>query len=281
MQINYNGRRGVLATMHEKEKVIGPVLQQELGLAIFVPEKFNTDVFGTFTRDIKRAGDQLEAARAKAIAAMHATGATIGIASEGSFGEHPASALIPYNTEIVMFIDKERELEVIGRHASSTTNLNQRYVRSWEAAAAFAREVDFPTHGVIVRKNEKDTRSMVKGITDWNVLEKEVKKLLSKFFVRKIFLETDMRALHNPTRMEHIRLAALDLAKRLKTPCPKCRKPGFGYSGTKGGLRCELCGSPTDTTSATLFTCPSCAHTQEELVPERAAPAMECAKCNP
>ena len=59
-------RVGVLATMHQKEIVIAPLVEQELGVKVVVPENLDTDAFGTFTREIKRPGDQLEAARLKA-----------------------------------------------------------------------------------------------------------------------------------------------------------------------------------------------------------------------
>jgi hypothetical protein len=59
-------RVGVLATMHQKERVIAPLLERELGIKVVVPQNFDTDAFGTFTREIKRPGDQLQAARLKA-----------------------------------------------------------------------------------------------------------------------------------------------------------------------------------------------------------------------
>lgn len=86
---HWAGRQAVIGTMHGKEAVIGPRLSA-LGLTSLVPENFDTDRFGTFTGEVKRVGTQLEAARQKARAAMAATGAPIGVASEGSFGPHPA-----------------------------------------------------------------------------------------------------------------------------------------------------------------------------------------------
>jgi hypothetical protein len=76
--------------MHGKEQAIAPVLKESLDLYIEVPPEFNSDRFGTFTRDIPRAGSQLESARNKALAAMEVTGSDLGLASEGAFGPHPA-----------------------------------------------------------------------------------------------------------------------------------------------------------------------------------------------
>ncbi len=82
MTANYReffaGRTLVLGTKHKKEKVIAPILERELGVRVIVPDNFDTDQFGTFTREIARAGNQLEAARRKATAAMDLLGADFG-----------------------------------------------------------------------------------------------------------------------------------------------------------------------------------------------------------
>jgi hypothetical protein len=50
----FKKRVGILATMHAKEKVMLPLLEEGLGIKVKVPENLNTDRFGTFTRDIPR-----------------------------------------------------------------------------------------------------------------------------------------------------------------------------------------------------------------------------------
>jgi len=131
----------VLATMHRKEKVISPLLEQELGLKVIVPDHFDTDVFGTFTRDVKRKGSQLEAARLKAQKAMELTGETIALASEGIFAPHPDISFIPCNREIVMLCDREHELEIVGEEVSTATNFNHQVVSSERSAYDFAIKV--------------------------------------------------------------------------------------------------------------------------------------------
>jgi hypothetical protein len=66
----FTNRVAVLATMHQKERVIAPILEENLGIKVIVPENFNTDAFGTFTREIKRPGNQIEVARLKAEKAL-------------------------------------------------------------------------------------------------------------------------------------------------------------------------------------------------------------------
>jgi hypothetical protein len=48
----FKGRNLVIATLHGKEKVIAPLLEHALGVKIIVPEKFDTDQYGTFSGEI-------------------------------------------------------------------------------------------------------------------------------------------------------------------------------------------------------------------------------------
>lgn len=45
----FKGRNLLIATKHEKEKVIAPILDKELGVNCFVVTNLDTDEFGTFT----------------------------------------------------------------------------------------------------------------------------------------------------------------------------------------------------------------------------------------
>ncbi|MEG4323680.1 MULTISPECIES: DUF6671 family protein, partial [unclassified Microcoleus] len=95
-------RTAVLATMHHKERVMAPILERELGVRISVPRELDTDAFGTFTREVKRLGTQIEAARQKAEKALEVAGETLAFASEGTFGPHPMMPYLPANREIVI-----------------------------------------------------------------------------------------------------------------------------------------------------------------------------------
>jgi len=126
---DWKKRTGVLATMHHKETVISPALKEGLGVEVIVPSNFNTDHFGTFARDIKRIGNQLEAARTKAQAAMRLTGLDLGISSEGSFASHPATPFVQSNLEIVVLLDAINELEIIGHYRSGNAQARSQIVQ--------------------------------------------------------------------------------------------------------------------------------------------------------
>ncbi|MGO3934071.1 hypothetical protein NP284_37900, partial [Rhodopseudomonas pseudopalustris] len=61
----YRNVAAVLTSMHAKERVIGPILRDELGLIVGLANGVDTDRFGAFSREVARTGSQLDAARAK------------------------------------------------------------------------------------------------------------------------------------------------------------------------------------------------------------------------
>lgn len=62
----YVGQRIALLTQHGKERVIAPVLEPALCCQIELASGYDTDLLGTFSRDIPRTSTQLAAARKKA-----------------------------------------------------------------------------------------------------------------------------------------------------------------------------------------------------------------------
>lgn len=280
----FQGKKAVLATMHGKEKVIAPILQEKVGVHVFVPEAFNSDIFGTFTRDIRRPGDQLETARKKALAAMKETGATIGIASEGSFGSHPSSPFLPFNLELVVLIDKENNLEIVGYHGTSHTNMFGSVVQSVSEAIDIANKCGFPENGVIVRKSEKSNRHMHKSVDDEDQLRDVVQKVLSKSFSRgKAYIETDMRAHRNIKRMFAIEQAAIDLSENMLSLCPSCSTPGFVKKLVASWVPCEGCGTQSKRPREYSFACQTCDYSEvrnDPTAPEKEK-QLYCLLCNP
>ena len=289
MQVYYNvrmdmfaGRVLVIATMHGKEKVIAPILEKHLGVKVIIPTDFDTDQFGTFTRDKKRTGDQLEAARRKVALAMAHTGADLGVASEGSFGFDPDMPFVPSNLELVLLVDTKNKLEIRGHHRSSDTNTASQYVHTVNEAITFAKNVGFPEHALIVRKSQNDMHHIYKGIRTHEELAKRVSELLKKIFVKKVYLETDMRAHMNPTRMEKIKKTTEDLIQNIQSTCPECGTPGFVVVQIKSGLPCRICKSETESPLSSIRKCQKCNY-QTEIPREDKTfedPAL-CSVCNP
>ncbi|WP_036535914.1 DUF6671 family protein [Neosynechococcus sphagnicola] len=283
LQAWFHQKSGVLATMHRKEQAIAPILKHHLGIEVVVPLGLNTDEFGTFTRDIKRPGDQLNAAQLKAEKALALTGLTLAFASEGSFGPHPSLPLLISDHEIVLMRDRDQGIEVIGQALSTTTNYGHQYVTTLEAALAFAQKIGFSDHGLVAMSDAEQIQSsqIFKGVTRESELVEIVTWLLKKF--GQAYLETDMRAMHNPTRMKVIAEATQNLIHNLSQRCPQCGCPGYTAVEHKTGLPCALCGFPTDLKLASTHRCQKCDFSQLMYFPngqEFADPA-QCLYCNP
>lgn len=279
----FAGRTLVLGTKHKKESIIAPILEKELGVRVVVPDNFDTDQFGTFTREIARTGNQLEVARRKAMAAMGLLGADLSLASEGSFGPHADIPFIPSNLELVLLIDRKHGFEIRGHHRSEEANAASVFVSSVAEAKQFAAKIGFPRQGLVVRRDEHCNQDIFKDISSFEELEEKVSYLLSKFLVKKAYLETDLRAHANPVRMKNIGLATEDLIKNIKSVCPECATPGFVIVDTVYGLPCRLCGQETDLVLAIIRECQKCGLRRQDSHPEAktSADPVMCGYCNP
>lgn len=109
----FQGRNLVIATKHEKEKVIAPILESQLGVKCFVPSDLDTDKLGTFTGEVDRKEDSITTARNKCLMAMGLTNCDLAIASEGSFGSHPTIYFAAADDEFLIFIDKKIILKLV------------------------------------------------------------------------------------------------------------------------------------------------------------------------
>ena len=277
----YDGRQIALLTQHGKLQVLAPVLQQALGCTIFLVTGYDTDLLGTFTRDIARQGTQLEAARRKARIGMELSGLPLGVASEGSFGADPVAGMFPWNVELLVWIDSERELEVVGV-AQGNAAFAHLLTGEWPAIVEFAEQMAFPSHQLVVRPAAEDGLPVHKGIDSWDNLQSAYKEVLRQSRNGLVFVETDVRAHTNPTRMAMIKMAAEDLANKLGCLCPVCTSPGFAAVEAIRGLRCAGCHAPTNEMSAEVLGCVKCEHrvTRERRDLLFADPGR-CNFCNP
>jgi hypothetical protein len=277
----FKNRKLIIATKHEKEKVIAPLVEAALGVFCLMNENFDTDILGTFTGEIERKLDPVATARQKCLMAMELSNCDLGIASEGSFGPHPTLLFVSADDEFLIFIDKKNDLEIIIRELSTATNFNGKEIKTELGLLEFAQLVNFPSHGIILRKSKDDNNNVIKGITDTIQLVESFKKL--RHDCNTVYAETDMRAMHNPSRMKVIETATQKLIKKINAICPQCNTPGFGVTDAKKGLECSLCGSPTQSTLSFIYTCQHCRFTKEEMYPhsKTTEDPMYCDYCNP
>lgn len=277
----FQNRRLVIATQHEKEKVIAPTLKKELAVECFVPSYFDTDQWGTFSGEIKRNEDVLNTLRKKCLVAMKENNCDLAIASEGSFGAHPAIFFAPADDEVVMLIDTKNDIEIIARELSTETNFNGSYVANENELLAFAQKSSFPSHGLILKSSESNFSKAIKGITDEESLLKGFHSMIEEY--GKVYIETDMRALYNPSRMKVIEKATHKLVEAIRSTCPQCGTPGFVVTEVMPGLPCGWCGNPTKSTLGLLYRCKKCNFENLEKFPHQKTTEdpMYCDFCNP
>jgi hypothetical protein len=281
----FENRLCVVATMHKKEQVIAAPLEKELQMQVIVPEGFDTDRFGTFTREVKRLGTQLEAARLKAQKVLEVTGESLAVASEGSFSPDPSFPLVSSNRELVLLLDQANQLEIVGLETSLDTNYNHTAIQTLDEAFAFAEKVGFPDHGLVVMSSPEPQRNeqIFKGIVTEADLIYAVTTTLEFSPDKRAHIETDMRAMVNPTRMQVIAKATQNLIHTIGQICPSCHCPGFDVTERKPGLRCALCSLPTPLVRAEIYECQKCNFQETRPFPngDQLADPTYCNYCNP
>ena len=277
----YNGLKASLLTQHGKESVICPELLSTNGLEVIHVKGYDTDKLGTFTRDIPRYGSQLDAARKKAKIGMELSGTQFGIASEGAFANDPYMGLLPWNYELVLLIDDIRKLEVIGFYGGEAQSASKQ-VSSWDELTAFLPEAQFPSHQLAIRPDDEYHLECRKGINSIESLREAYDWATNLSKKGNVFVENDLRAHTNPTRMANILKATQDLAKKMSNLCPKCESPGFSICETKKGLPCSHCEAPTNLPIANIWSCVKCGYKNEVAIAnQNHADPSRCHYCNP
>jgi hypothetical protein len=277
----FEGRQLVIATMHQKEQVLKPLLEADLKVKVIVANGLNTDLLGTFSGEVARTSDPLTTARKKCELALELTGCDLALASEGSFGAHPSAFFLPANEEWLLLIDRKHQLEIHARHLSLETNFSGQEFHNLEQLETFASKVGFPSHGLILRRSKDHLEGILKGITDPEQLRTAAQRLIET--QGSGFVETDMRALFNPSRMQVIGEAAQLLIQKLNSFCPSCQLPGFAVTAAKPGLPCSLCGTPSSAALAHLLVCSHCQHEEKVFFPhgKKTEDPQYCQVCNP
>lgn len=277
----FEGRKLIIATKHRKEEVILPMIKEHLKVEVFVPTDYDTDKFGTFTGEITRQGNALDSLRKKCFEAMNFYGYDLGIASEGSFGSHPSIFFAQADDELVILIDQKNKLEIIARELSLETNFGAEKITSMLQLLKFAEKANFPSHGLIIKDSELKSTIIHKDISDWSALKSTYNSMAE--ISNEVWVETDMRAHRNPTRMTVIEKATQNLLKKIETLCPHCQTPGYDISNLIRGLPCEWCNLPTESILTLEYSCKKCQHTTQENYPKgkHYESPEYCSYCNP
>lgn len=277
----FSGRKLCIATKHGKEKVIAPILEEAFGVTCFVLDAFDTDKLGTFSGEVERVDDPIEAARKKCLLAMEQSKCDLAIASEGSFGNHPNLFFVPANEEFIVLMDQKNQLEIVARHLTTETNFKGQSITTTSELEVFAGKAGFPDHALILKSSEKDWSYIRKGITSARALNVSFQECMKEHGA--VYVETDMRAMHNPSRMVAIRETMKRLKQKMDTKCPNCQTPGFDLVEVQPGLPCKSCTMPTKAALHAIYRCSKCNYEKKNTFPngKTQEEPMYCDFCNP
>lgn len=277
----FEGRSLFIATNHRKESAIQPILERELNVNSFSIPMFNTDQFGTFSGEIERSQSPVDTLKAKCQLGFEVTGCDLVIATEGSFGAHPDLPFCAAHDELILLMDFKNNVSFSARILTTETNFQGKKIKSEEELIAFGESIDFPNQAIILRNEEQSMLYLKKGINDWDELLTAFRVCMRRH--DNVFVETDMRAMHNPLRMKHIEQLTLKLITQLKVLCPSCEMPGYGVTSVLPGLPCWICETPTSSVLKHVLTCAACQHQEEVHFPNgrQTEEPTFCPACNP
>lgn len=270
-----------LTTKHEKLKLIKPAFAEYVGCELF-EVNLDTDQLGTFSGEIERIAPPRETAIHKARLGMKETGSLIGIASEGSVGPDPVVPFIHSNIEHLVLVDDEKGIVISETYRSFDITAATITTAPGQDLTYFLEKADFPHHALIVRPNTQIKSNCIKGITDQEVLLQAIEKNSQLSPNGFVVIESDLRAIHSPSRQKNIEEVAKLLAIRVSQSCPQCLMPGWGRMGYKKGLNCSECELENpEAIAQEILGCTKCKHVEPGNVIATSLNPAQCNICNP
>lgn len=277
----YFQKKIVLTTKHDKLRLIKPAFDQYIGCEIF-EINMDTDQLGTFSGEIERMAPPHETAIVKARLGMNSTGTAIGIASEGSVGPDPLIPFINSNIEHLVLVDDENQIIISEVFRSFEITAATTTASVGQELSDFLIKADFPAHRLIVRPNSNKKGEYVKGISTLDNLIQSIEKISKISADRLVVIESDLRAMHSPSRQKNITEVAKLLAKRVSQLCPQCQVPGWGKVGFEKGVECAECKEENPNANRQeKLGCTKCDYTQLGEVVSNSLDPAQCQFCNP
>ena len=277
----YLYKRIALTTKHDKLRLIKPAFDEYVGCELF-EVNLDTDQLGTFTGEIERHTPPRETAIQKARLGMKETGLLLGIASEGSVGPDPLVPFIHSNIEHLVLVDDEKGIVISETHRSFDITAATITAAPGQNLTSFLEKADFPNHALIVRPNTQIKSNCIKGVNNLEQLLEAIaisSKLSPNGFV---VIESDLRAMHSPSRQKNIEEVAKLLANRVSQICPNCQMPGWGRVGYEKGLYCSECELENpDAIRQEKLGCVKCDHVELGNVITSVLDPAQCNFCNP
>jgi hypothetical protein len=277
----FNGKKLYVISRHEKHRYIAAPLAAATGLIVEPFTEIDTDLLGTFSGEVERTMAPVDCAREKCRqAAAYFTEGYL-LASEGSFGPHPALGLLAAGEEWLVFYDIAEKNEVIIRDVTLDTCFRGERVVDEAACLLFLQQVGFPGQKVIVKSSQHQPERIVKNLAQATEVIEAMQEIVDQY--GDCFIETDMRAMNNPSRQRHLLQLGTRLAEKLCSICEQCGWYGFSTTRVERGLPCGWCGTPTDGVLYEVSCCNQCGFEKEKYFPmgKQQEDPQFCNQCNP
>ena len=277
----FENRTLFIASKHEKDKAIQPIFEEGLKVRCMSSSNLDTDLLGTFSGEVERLLSPMETLSAKVELGHAFSGIDLVIATEGSFGPHPYLPFCAAHEELILLKDFKHQVSYSTRILSTETNFTSKKILNRTELEQFCQQVGFPDHALILRDDVHSFNFLKKGIQHWDSLLEAYKNCLEKY--GSVFIETDMRAMFNPLRMEKIKLVAQKLIDKIHVKCPACSMPGFDVVSIIPGLPCQICQTPTESILKKIQACTFCEHQEILEFPNgrKYEDPTFCPSCNP
>ena len=277
----YALKKAVLTSKHKKLPLIEIPFRESLSIEV-VELPLDTDMLGTFSGEVKRTSTPIETAVKKARLGMQATGLPLGIASEGSIAPNPNVPWIQSDLEIMVFVDSDRDLVITESFLSHDIVATSIEITPGDQIDDFLQKSDFPRHALIVHPVQPVTPLYRKGITSLSELHKAIDECAHYSAISKVRIESDLRAMHSPSRQLNIEKTAQLLAARVAALCPSCSTPGWGRTGYEYGVECSLCGELNkQIAKSEIVSCLKCDLRQSGRIINESIDPARCNLCNP
>lgn len=271
----------LLTTKHNKFSAVAPAFQEQLEMT--VTEYFaDTDLLGTFSGEIERTLPAGQSAIAKAKIGLLETGKTLGLASEGTIGADSGIGFLNSDVEILALVDLERGIEILERFRSFEITAVRITAGTGENLEEFLRQADFPKHRLIARPNKALSPIIIKGLSTEEEIQEAVSLCSNQSEDGLVLIESDLRAMHSPSRQKNIAQVSRLLAARVLAQCPSCKSPGWGKVDIERGLPCSDCQTESEiAVRREIYGCVSCQRREPGEQLAKFASPSQCQLCNP
>lgn len=273
----FQNKTCLIVSKHQKEVVIAPVLEKTLGMICITDSTIDTDILGMFTGEIERTKSSYETVKEKCLLAIKHLNIDFIIANEGSFGPHPFIPFVTADEEFICLYDVHEKEFVVEKMLFYETNFSTLTINDLVELDEVLLKLKFPSHGIILRSSKR----LFKDLQNLSEIRSKVNSLLIEDGYCTI--DTDMRAMYNPTRMKCIEQLTIRLSNTLLSTCNQCGWHGFAIVDHIDGLKCSLCNRPTKSTLYQLYRCKKCNFEKKHIFPNKKyqEDPTYCDWCNP